>query len=472
MAFTKINVDPTRTVEVTPGVFALEVNVYHDGKETDPLGVYEPGTPNKVKARALLREVDGKEIWYATLIGEHTINYGQMNNQWGIPLIADRALPTDRQVILRKAEHPTYFKDDWLVDVGPQEYESILKEFMKSRKTSTAQESLERNLRSLYPEIEDKHIDVILKNEAMHELTGGFSSGLVTSSEYRVIKQARKDLIQKELAAYSMPFFGKHDLFPHKVHGVVDMDKSSLLVMNNMNSQAPANYYTGFDVRNMDGFIKHGLFMLKVFHVLANEYLSDNNDSFSPVVYKTLDDIPHHEAIRIPLTGTKNAVVREFLKDTPKDFVNELTGIIETSLAYCNTIKKAIHGDAKIGNFANMYFIDHAMTGLGPEIKDIAYFLSEPGFKLKTNGFSHYLGEYINMESDKYDLAKTPEPEAKEMHEYFYNVLIQELSLRLSVMRKRPLEIQSYMNTRKQLIGTIKHIMNESRSLLNPVHFN
>ena len=126
-------------------------------------------------------------------------------------------------------------------------------------------------IRKLFPDIEEQHIDAILQHDLRTPLKGGYSSGLVLSSDVLVAKQAAKENNAHEQRVYQWDL-GSFDPYRPRLEEVVELENSSLMVLSNVDSLQSGFAKSGYIPFNADGsfnigrYIKHNLFVMGLFH--------------------------------------------------------------------------------------------------------------------------------------------------------------------------------------------------------------
>ena len=354
------------------------------------------------------------------------------------------------------------------IDELRDEYEHL--RFMKEKK-----ESLRDKLKDNFPNLEEQHLDYIIAKDTLYEMKGGFSSGVVLSSLTNVAKQDTKEATKYMKDVYYGLDLGEYEKFRPALKDVVELDNSSLLIMENTFSKIPAYILTKsiidpdnkLNINSADFYIKHNLYLMGLLH---KEGVNAVNRSFTPGkdvniknnVYQTLDKIPHYKAIDIPLEDISNKSFREFKQDTPKDLSVRIKPIINDVLDYLKDGQQCIiDGDWKGNgmNLPNGYKIDPLFC-YGKEIVDIANFLSEPELKLTNDQVRNYLNQYISIRSQHDKKFAYNTKKHNEMKTWFDSVRLKELSVYLSCMRKRPLDKLLYHRRRIQFINNTKELLN------------
>ena len=321
-------------------------------------------------------------------------------------------------------------------------------------------------IRKLFPDIEEQHIDAILQHDLRTPLKGGYSSGLVLSSDVLVAKQAAKENNAHEQRVYQWDL-GSFDHYQPRLEEVVELENSSLMVLSNVDSLQSGFAKSGYIPFNADGsfnigrYIKHNLFVMGLFHKEATKAAKEQGDDFlEPLIYQTLDGIPHYEAITTPLQGMTTRTYRQFKRDTPSRIVQEIGLIIDT---FCHYLQQGevsvIHGDWKVGNLPNGHVADYAIVQYGKEIVDIANFLSEPFFDLQPDDFKRYVKTYIGMRAEHDPGFRENTTKHQEMVSWLDSARMKELSIYASVMRKRDLSDPPMVERRQRFLHDIGQLL-------------
>jgi hypothetical protein len=330
---------------------------------------------------------------------------------------------------------------------------------------SRSQSNLEK-LKEKFPEVEEKQLEYIVENDLNKELKGGYSSKIVLASDNFVAKQADKEKNEHEAKIYKwkLPEF---DNYRPKFKEIIDLSNSSLLVTTNVANEKSAYFKSGFMPFNKDGtfnkdiYIKHNLYLMGIFHKETKALPKEEKKGLSKLIYQTLDNIPHFEAISIPLENLDNKTFKDFKKSIPSNLKQDLKPIIGYA---CNFIKESnegviIDGDWKPGNIKNGYKLDFQIVRYGKEIEDIMNFLSDPLISASYQQTEKYVKEYIGMRSEHDSAFRYDFDKHKEMIDWKDSVQAKEMSIYASCTRKRPLEQKKFMDRRYKILQNLQQLV-------------
>lgn len=346
--------------------------------------------------------------------------------------------------------------------VPPEVIVDTIKEFSGH----TGQESWHSRIESFFPNLEPKHLEVIIANDALTPLKGGYSSGIVLSSPNIVVKQASKGWCKDEERVYGWNL-GEVELhMPHLLEQI-ELENSGLLVMTNFNSEVSGFVRSGFLPFNPDGsfnldkYIKHNLHLQGLWHKNATRAAIQTGFK-KGLTYGTSDGTPHYEAIGIPLSHYKG-LEQDFIADIPAGLIDRVRPIVKHACNYLReTPRTVVHYDWKPGedgNLPNGGIVDFHTVQWLVELQDNLYFLSHKSLGLAEEQIDHYIRWYIQDRSSHDKLFESQTDVHREMYRWRDSIRMFDLSILAGVMGKRPLWQDGHMETRRFYLGQMRELL-------------
>jgi hypothetical protein len=212
------------------------------------------------------------------------------------------------------------------------------------------------------------------------------------------------------------------------------------------------------------GFSRHGLpynlFLMGLFHKEATASIAPQ----SLLLYQGAHGLPHEEEGNTPLVNESGMPYRRFER------TGVSSGRVRPIIADYRSMQEeiaasAVHGDWKKDNLPNGLLVDYSMFGLGLELDDLAYYLSDERFRMDLARFHRAIDFYIELREmhDPVFGMVAADGYRKFLHEHAYGAFLSQLVLRHSVMNKRDLADPEKYRQREYYQSRISEMLERKR---------
>lgn len=309
-------------------------------------------------------------------------------------------------------------------------------------------------------ELQESSIEDIIINNL------GFTSLSVFEFGDKAIKVDKKTRLQKELEVYSLELKDFSNFMAKvKAEDLICSDSilGGILIMPNLKK-----YEQGLIKANrirsplIPEFTKHGfaynLFLMGLFHKEATKHI----DGFEQILYKGVHEIPHYEECSIPNVNVSGEGLKRF-EETDINAKKVISIIKEYRAIQKAEARTVIHGDWKPENMVNGHMVDYAMVGIGFEVDELAFYLSNYRFNTELPQFHRVIDQYIQIRS-KHDLEfrlKCEDGYRTLMHQLADSAFLSQLILRESVMNKRNMMDNAKFEQRQNYQHMIDEVLKE-----------
>jgi hypothetical protein len=309
------------------------------------------------------------------------------------------------------------------------------------------------NLELIFSEI-DKRRELI--NGGLETLTlnqNGFTSRSGFEFGKLFFKVDIPERIEHEAKVYNLDLNNFNKYRPNFVGYANDENTGVLILENVIRKINPSS----LDIRNN---LKHSIQAMSIFH---REMLKYQN-IFAQLRYYGIHNIPHFEEGNIPHVNDTGEGYKKF-EETQID-IRKVKPIIEEYLKmqkiYGNSV---IHGDWKRDNIVNNHLVDYAMTGLGFEIDELAYFLSDSKYEVSPYEFKTATEFYIDerIKHDPEFHMRIMQGYGKQIEQLIDSAFLSQLVLRHSVMNKRDLLDPEKFQQRQYYKHRISQVLTEGK---------
>jgi hypothetical protein len=179
--------------------------------------------------------------------------------------------------------------------------------------------------------------------------------------------------------------------------------------------------------------ILYNIYLMGLFHKGISGY-----GGFGPLPYQGVHGASHMEETAIPWYSRWGREYQRFRETrVPLALINPV--ITDYHARQHEEASTIIHGDWKTPNLVNGHVVDYATVGIGYEIDELAYCLSDMRFNLGYEDMHHYLDTYVRFRSvhDSHFREVTKDGYGQLMHSLVAPALLAQLVVRHSVMNKR-----------------------------------
>jgi len=294
-----------------------------------------------------------------------------------------------------------------------------------------------------------RDIDEIVLSERGYTSTTGFEFKDI------FVKVDISSRLNHEYEVYCLDL-GEFNKFRAKPIYFVEGDGIGIFAMDNLKKYERGLLKTRFIKEDF----YYNLFLMGLFHKEATQHI----DQFDQVIYSGVNGLPHWNESYEPKVNLNGEGLFRF-KETEIEFKS-----VKDIINYYLTRQKAeaavvIHGDWKDDNLINGHLVDYAMVGIGFEVDELAYYLSEPRFNVDLPGFHRVIDQYVLIRS-QHDLDFKVRAESgyrKNMHQLADSAFLSQLVLRHSVMNKRDMMIDEKYQQRQYYQNTINKVLREGK---------
>jgi len=280
------------------------------------------------------------------------------------------------------------------------------------------------------------------------------------------IKKEKRNTILDEFS----PVLLKKDCF-FSFNGI------SYLLMNNLDFEEvghkKANEQFGEQLITKCGSLFNGnsidynLFLMGLFHSKVNLFNDVYKNCLTLADYTDMEGNPHSHTADDPGINDSGEGYLRF-KETliqDKSYI-KIIDQYNKMLEYMQDHKMlpVIDGDWKYENIYRSYKVDFACVGLGRELDDLAYFLTDSKLEIGFEGFQNYIASYISYRSlHDQEFKNSILDNLNDFQKFSTSSWLRQLVLRHSVMKKRDLNDMGKMKSREYYKYRIHDVLKESK---------